>query len=339
MVSSIERTSLNIAMTLFKPHLQVGRLIVIKDDNAAYDEHFREGVNIIRGENSSGKSTILNFLFYGLGGDLREWSEHALLCERVVVEVYINGNVATLSRDIQREPGRDMDIFGGPIVEALAAPRTQWIKYPYRRSASRESFSQALFRLLEIPEVTSDDFNNITMHQILRILYSDQLTPVENLFRFERFDTGLRRETIGRLLCGAFDDQLYVNELRIRELDKVLEATTSQLSSLYAVLGKVEHSLTIDWVMAQRSAIQQELARLQQEAETAEKSLYAAGQKDELTLKAQADAFQDVQELQVALAKKAQEREAISLEIVDFGCVYAEFGKKACFFAGCCVGR
>ena len=43
-------------------------------------------VNIIRGENSSGKSTILNFIFYGLGADLSEWSEAARRCSRVVIE-------------------------------------------------------------------------------------------------------------------------------------------------------------------------------------------------------------------------------------------------------------
>lgn len=53
---------------LFEPTLIVERMVIEKDDHVAYDERFHMGVNVIRGDNSSGKSTVLNFIFYGLGG-------------------------------------------------------------------------------------------------------------------------------------------------------------------------------------------------------------------------------------------------------------------------------
>jgi hypothetical protein len=161
----------------FDPTLIVTRLVVERNGQAVYDEPFHEGVNVIRGENSSGKSTILNCIFYGLGGDLSDWSEAALLCTRVIVEVRINGNVATLSRDISSQHGQPMEIIGAEYEVARTAPKAEWVRYPYRRSPSQESFSQALFRLLGIPEVASDVSGNLTMHQILRLLYSDQLIP------------------------------------------------------------------------------------------------------------------------------------------------------------------
>lgn len=44
----------------------VNRLYVLTaEGKVAYDEEFHHGVNIIRGENSSGKSTITHLLFYG----------------------------------------------------------------------------------------------------------------------------------------------------------------------------------------------------------------------------------------------------------------------------------
>ena len=165
----------------YEPTLIVNRLVIQRAELAVYDERFHPGVNVIRGANSSGKSTILNFIFYGLGGDLADWSETALLCERVLIEVQLNGKLATLSRDVSQQIGQPMEIFGGDYETSEKAPRAEWVRYPYRRSANQESFSQALFRLLNIPEVASDISGNITMHQLLRLLYADQLSPVDNL--------------------------------------------------------------------------------------------------------------------------------------------------------------
>ena len=65
-------------MTRYEPTLLVERLVVQRGGKSVYDEAFHQGVNVIRGENSSGKSTVLNFIFYSLGGDLSDWSEAAL---------------------------------------------------------------------------------------------------------------------------------------------------------------------------------------------------------------------------------------------------------------------
>ena len=118
---------------LFEPSLFISRLVVERNDHIAYDEKFHEGINVIRGENSSGKSTILNFIFYALGGDLADWSEIELLCTQVTAEVKLNGNTATLSRLISEKHGQPMEIFGGDFETAKKAPRSKWIRYPYRR--------------------------------------------------------------------------------------------------------------------------------------------------------------------------------------------------------------
>ena len=74
-------------MMRFDPSFFVNRFVVERDGYAVYDENFHEGINILRGANGSGKSTILNFLFYALGGDVSEWSEHAQLCSNTWVEL------------------------------------------------------------------------------------------------------------------------------------------------------------------------------------------------------------------------------------------------------------
>jgi AAA domain len=197
-------------MTWFEPTLVVERMRVERDAAVAYDEAFHVGVNIIRGDNSSGKSTILNFLFYALGGDLSDWSAAARLCTRVLVQVRLNDAVATLARDVSLKPKRPMDLFPGDMNEALIAPHSEWLRFGYSRSEARDSFSQALFRLMNVPEVVTDASGNITMNQLLRLLYADQLSPVESLFKHQGiFDNADHRDAIGRLLFGSHSVTLY----------------------------------------------------------------------------------------------------------------------------------
>jgi hypothetical protein len=315
-------------MTRFDPTLIVTRLVVERNDRTVYDEAFHEGVNVIRGENSSGKSTVLNFIFYGLGGDLADWSAVALLCTRVVVEVRINGNYATLSRDISESAGQPMEIFGGSYSSAQRAPRSEWIRYPYRRSESRESFSQALFRLLGIPEVGNETSGNITIHQMLRLLYADQLSPVEHLFRFERFDPPNLRDTVGRLLCGAYDSKLYENELEIRTLTREFDGLDAELRSLFAVIGKAGQGLTLEWIAGQRRAMHEQRRALQTEIEQAELMVYTSTAQDQLTLRSQEKAYAEVQRLQEALGEARQEEDALTATIADSSAFIASLENK-----------
>ncbi|MEZ9003800.1 AAA family ATPase [Vibrio splendidus] len=57
--------------------LMINRFIAFKGDKVMYDQQFHQGINIVRGEHSVGKSTLLDLIFYALGGELkdREWKE------------------------------------------------------------------------------------------------------------------------------------------------------------------------------------------------------------------------------------------------------------------------
>lgn len=306
-------------MTQFDPSLLVLRLVIEANAKAVYDERFHTGLNIIRGENSSGKSTILNFLFYGLGGDLSitDWSDAARRCTRVTVEAQLSGKPVTLARDVSETTGQPLDMFGGPYDLAQRAPRAEWIRYPYRRSESRESFSQALFRLLGLPEVRNEVSGNVTIHQILRLLYADQLTPIDELFRSERFDSALLRDAVGRLLCGAYDSRLYENELRFRELDKELDGVNGELRSLFGIVGRIGEGLTLEWVQAERSRIEEDQRRVQADIENTERQVFSAGDMDQATLTAQDEAYAEVQRLQETLASAKGRRDATAMEMAD----------------------
>jgi hypothetical protein len=240
-----------------------------------------------------------------------------LLCSHVTIEVELNGRKATLRREIAEAAGQPMLIFGSSYDVAINAPIDEWKKYPYRRSASLESFSQALFRLLGWPEVTNEDGGNLTMHQVLRLLYADQLSPVESLFRFERFDPPTLRDAVGRLLCGAYDNAIYEGELEIKGLERKFETIAGELKSLSSVLGRPDAGFTFEWILGRRAALEREQHELLTQIEEEERQLFAAKAADELTLTAQNDAYARVQALQQELADAERERDALNFSIAD----------------------
>ena len=214
--------------TLFLQRLR----IVTPDGKIAYDEPFHRGVNIIRGQNSSGKSTIVRFIFFALGGCYGDFVPEALRCHSVMAEVAVNGNqVITLKRYLEkRDDGKvngytPMYLYFGTMDEALA-DSNGWQKYGYKTTAERRSFSNVLFEIMGLPEFKAD--SNITMHQILRLIYLDQESPLSSLFFFEQFDKEIIRETVSELLMGLYDQRLSDAKLeRISVLKQIDETAVA----------------------------------------------------------------------------------------------------------------
>lgn len=211
--------------------LQLRRLRVMRKGKPAYDQLFHAGLNIIRGENGSGKSTIADFIFYVLGGEFGNWKTAASRCDEVQAEIITKGGHLSLRRAIGK-PQTPISVFFGPMEEAEKHGLDGWETYPIRRSESRESFSQILFRSTGIPEAQSQGAANITMNQLMRLLYSDQRTPSAFLFRYESFDTQEIREAVGDLICGLSVYELYEIELRLRELQKKFDEKNDRYSAL-----------------------------------------------------------------------------------------------------------
>ncbi|WP_159739681.1 ATP-binding protein [Vibrio atypicus] len=223
-------------MTQYNPFLLVRRLVITKGKSIAYDEKFTAGVNIIRGVNSSGKSTISDFIFYGLGGDVTKLKNEAKQCSFVFVEASLSGNVFTLKREIAEGGRKGMDIFSGDYEAASVAAVTDWTRHPYNAN-TKESFYQALFKELGMPYSKSDDKNSITMHQLLRMLYVDQMTSPDRLFKFDKFDSPNKRQAIGELLIGLSDFELYEKRVRLQSLKLALENRIKEIKTIHSFLG------------------------------------------------------------------------------------------------------
>lgn len=215
--------------------LKLNKLLVTKDSDTAYYEVFHNGINIIRGDNSSGKSTISNFIFFALGGEFINWLPEAGSCNFVYAEVELNGVILTLKREIEAKQMRPMSIFFGNLDDGLKSNYEGWQTYPYKKSSNVESFSQIMFKALDFPEVSTDNQESITVNQILRLIYIDQLSALDSLMRNEDFDSPLIRTAIGNLLLGTYDDNLLSQQMLLKQKERELSEIKRQIDAVEEV--------------------------------------------------------------------------------------------------------
>lgn len=221
-----------------KPYLVLKRLVIESNEGiVVYDQTFHNGLNIIRGNNSSGKSTIANFIFYSLGGDFQRWTPEARACRWVYAETELSGAVLTLRRHITDQGQQPMDIFWGDYEESMKIGLPGWKQFPYKQTQSKESFSTVLFSALGFPEVTTAEESKITMHQVLRLVYIDQDSPTRNLFRAETFDDPITRRTIAELLLGVYDDSLYLDRLALRVAKQESAEKQQEFNAIKRIFG------------------------------------------------------------------------------------------------------
>ncbi len=268
-------------MTQYNPFLKLNRLtIYTKSGKIAYDQNFHEGVNIIRGHNSAGKSTIGNFIFYVLGGDFKKWTTAAAYCSDVYAEVFINSEPITIKRTVSESGNQPMSIFWGTYDEAIKSASEGWQIFPYRRTETKKSFSNALFLALGFPELRGDVDSNITMHQVLRMLYVDQKSLTLDLLMTENFDSSITRKTIADLLFGVYDDSLYSDKIALREAEKDFEVKKKQFEGIEQIFKASDNETNIGTINAlieenniQIKSIDEYLEKLSKEQnETSKKS-------------------------------------------------------------------
>ncbi|HCF1530883.1 AAA family ATPase [Pseudomonas aeruginosa] len=250
-----------------KTFFMVERLVVRKGGGHVYDELFHPGINVIRGDHSVGKTTILELLFYVLGGEIKsnQWLYPADRCDDVVCQLRINKNIFTIRREIEKDRVPPISMrsgaFDDPDVDS-----EPWGVYGPRRneSDSKMSFSQKFFELLGWENHKTEDYANLTMHQILRLLYVDQETASTKIFRAEdnpRGDSDGIRTAIAEFLLGL--DNLDTHQLRQELLiaEREFERISADLQAMYRVLGD-ESSTTLSSLQSYILANYQEIERL-----------------------------------------------------------------------------
>lgn len=300
-------------MTLHKPTILVNRLVVMKGGGSVMDISFHAGLNIITGENSSGKTTAIRFIAYVLGSEGISFNQVAQLCEEIYLEVTANDAIVTLRRGVSTQLMRPLSIFWGTMQNALAAGASLWQQFPFKRSELKESFSQVLFRLLEMPELRGEGGSNITMHQLMRLIYSDQETPSSDLFRFDRFDRGITRAAVGDYLLGIDSTELYDLKLLEAAADKDASAIRVSIKTIYSTFGNSGTNISLDFLDSQIQTLGSEILFLQSRLENIDSGAASktSSSKEDNELRTK------LTEAHMALSKLKEKKIDLETEIAD----------------------
>lgn len=293
--------------------------IVTRQNKTAYDETFHRGVNIIRGQNSSGKSTIIRFIFFALGGSYTDFVPEARKCQYVMAEVSINGMVVTLQRFIETNADGKVNgqvpmyIYFGPMTDVQGTDATLstlnyqlWKRYPYDTTTKTRSFSNVLFQLMGLPEIKAE--SNITMHQILRLIYLDQESPVNSLFLHEPFDKEITRETVANLLLGVYNQNYSQAKLDLQVTQRKIEELKQSI--------KITGEFLKDKRTKSSQFIRDEIARLNREIEIISRLVKDSRQIDTDTQLAELSTKQKLEYQRMKDEITAQRRECGKLETV-----------------------
>ncbi|MFL0076019.1 AAA family ATPase [Tenacibaculum maritimum] len=204
---------------------------------------FTAGINIIVGDNGSGKSTFSHFITYGLGGGVAPFnpiptkkkvnnSKYSLITDDknnfVQLEVSINNQNYTLKRFIGRN-----DIFFEEKGEVNKLPIKRDIRYAPR------IFSDWLLEKLEITVFElylGASSWLIGFKDIYRLLYHDQDSDPKKIFKepsAENFiaDSSIIRKSIFEILIGVSSEEYNIKFNDFKEAERKKNESKSILES------------------------------------------------------------------------------------------------------------
>lgn len=300
---------------LSPPFLMVKRFAVRSGERMVYDQSFKLGLNIIRGDNTTGKSTIVDLMYYALGAELTEWTTEQERCDETLIEVRLNYMPFCLRREITGSGKSAMFIYEGGLDEALK-DLSKWYRFPNARNNTTQSYSQKLFEILSLPSHKTDDSKNLTMHQILRLMYVDQLSETTKLLKEEKkFDNAPLRRAIGEYLLGI--DNLDAHNVRqdLIEANSRFDKANAELRAIYRFTGSTNSILRIDQIESEIVEIEQEIEELQKQKGVV-KSKKLEKLNEDVRIRVEEISVQ-IDEATSELQKLQEEKDELNTEIVD----------------------
>ena len=242
-----------------KPFLCIDRLVIKQNKKIVYDEAFHSGVNFIIGQNGSGKTTIIEGIIHVLGGDIIHKKHEFSNCTDVFAQLNINGKIYVFKRYITNDDSKPpLDIFEGTYEASQQASENLWNRYPLRRTNNQKSFSEMIFTLLGLPEEKLENSQNITINDVLRLLYEDQQSDSNKIFKDPGYpaEKGDKRQAISDLLLNIDDFALLNMKTQYNNKNREYGDLEGQLKQIRSILGDADISTSLLQLKQQREELE-----------------------------------------------------------------------------------
>ena len=147
-----------------------------------YRVTFHPGINIIYGDADTGKSSILRFVYYLLGGkQIKIDEEISSSVKYAVLEISINGKPYCISRDIFN-PTRDIDVYSCKYSEISNSFPEKYKSSITKGDDQNKSLSEFILEALELPAVRlkqaptkdSSETARLSFLDLFKFIYLDQ---------------------------------------------------------------------------------------------------------------------------------------------------------------------
>lgn len=174
----------------------------------------KSGINILEGDNGSGKTTFSSLIYFCLGGNVKWFKEENDKDHREIVDD--NSNYAELSFTLNDQSYLVTRYFYKYEIHIVSA--TDVLTLPINRSTEKNfTFSDWFLEKLDIKVVDiyqGSEYHKVNLYDLMRLLYYDQNTATDKIYKRpdnENFftDSLIVRKAIFEILMGNSFEEYY----------------------------------------------------------------------------------------------------------------------------------
>lgn len=230
---------------------------------------FQMGLNILQGENGTGKSTFFNLLYYGLGGKVKEFNKKSSGTHTEIttdtnnfIEIFIqiNNSKYSLKRFI-KESEHEIEVYN------LETESLENI-YPVYRKENESIFSDWLLEKLniEIVDVIQGSKQyKIGLKDLFRLIYHDQQADPTGIYKpaeAQNFTDSIElRKMIFELLIGKTYSEFYKKRAEL----KIADAEQQRSKIILDENVKIADALSVGSDRLNAEALEREISKLEEE--------------------------------------------------------------------------
>ncbi|HYH98769.1 hypothetical protein [Hyalangium sp.] len=156
------------------------RKLVLTSPSRQYEVEFHDGVNIVAGPISTGKSSVLELLDYAMGASNPPNYPELAKCSDCFVECQVGEVRLTIRRSLKAQYANAMIYFGG--IEDTFAGRATFKEFPPRQKPGAISVSSELMSSLGLgdikvktaPTQAASALSTLSIRDLLMLMYADQ---------------------------------------------------------------------------------------------------------------------------------------------------------------------